>query len=89
MGDLLWSPSIGLFASKGASMSGEPEYVPALEAAKMLGMSDAALRRRIRRGLLPVYRDPADRRFKLLKVSDLDELVSSRRVVPVADMEGE
>ncbi len=72
-------------------MTGEPEYLPALEAARMLGMSDAALRRRIRRGLLPVYRDPADHRFKMLKVSDLEELVSSRRVVPVADadMEGE
>ncbi len=69
-------------------MTEEPEYLPALEAARLLGMSDAALRRRIRRGLLPVYRDPADRRFKLLKVSDLEELVSSRRVIPVADMEG-
>lgn len=69
-------------------MTGEPEYLPALEAARLLGMSDAALRRRIRRGLLPVYRDPADRRFKLLKVSDLEDLVSSRRVVPVTDMEG-
>ncbi|MDP9354233.1 MAG: helix-turn-helix domain-containing protein [Chloroflexota bacterium] len=69
-------------------MTGEPEYLPALEAARLLGMSDAALRRRIRRGLLPVYRDPADRRFRLLKVSDLEDLVSSRRVVPGADMEG-
>ena len=68
-------------------MTGEPEFLPALQAAKLLGMSDAALRRRIRRGLVPVYRDPADRRFKLLKVSDLEAMVSTRRAIPAADPE--
>ena len=88
LGDPNGSPGAGFFASTGANMTNEPEYVPALEAAKMVGMSDAALRRRIQRGLVPVYRDPADRRFRLLKVSDLEEMVSTRRVVPVADTEG-
>lgn len=69
-------------------MNERPEFVPALEAAKMLGMSDAALRRRVRRGLLPVYRDPADHRVKLLKVSDLERLASKRAVLPVASPEG-
>jgi hypothetical protein len=68
-------------------MDGGPEFVPALIAARMMGMSDAALRRRIRRGLLPVYRDPADRRFRLLRVSDLEQLTLSRRVLLIADEE--
>jgi len=68
-------------------MSDHPEFVPTLRAARMLGMSDAALRRRVRRGLLPVYRDPADRRVKLLKVSDLEALATSRRVLPASDPE--
>ena len=68
-------------------MDGEPEFIPAQRAAKLLGMSDAALRRRIRRGLLPVYRDPADRRFKLLRVSDLEQLAAARHVVPLAGPE--
>ncbi len=68
-------------------MDGEGEFLPTLVAAKMLGMSDAALRRRIRRGLLPVYQDRADHRFRLLRVSDLERLVSARWVNPVPDQE--
>ncbi len=68
-------------------MDGEGEFLPTLVAAKMLGMSDAALRRRIRRGLLPVYQDRSDRRFRLLRVSDLERLIASRSVYPVPNQE--
>ena len=66
-------------------MEGTPEFVSALQAARLLGISDATLRRRIRRGLLPVYTDVADRRFRLLKVSDLESLSSTRQIVPFRD----
>ncbi len=69
-------------------MDGEGEFLPTLVAAKLLGMSDAALRRRVRRGLVPVYQDRADHRFRLLRVSDLERLVASRSVSPVPDREG-
>jgi len=36
-----------------------------------------------------VYRDPADRRFRLLRVSDLEQLTLSRRVFPIADEEND
>jgi hypothetical protein len=64
-------------------VTSEPEFVPTEVAARLMGMSDAALRRRIRRGLLAVYQDPADRRFRLLRVADLEEFTVNRRAIPL------
>lgn len=66
-------------------MSHGAEYMPVVRAARMLGISDATLRRRIRRGLLPVYGDPLDSRLRLLRVSDIEDFVSTRRLLPTTD----
>lgn len=46
------------------------------------------LPRCIQRGRLPVYRDPANRRFALLEAPDLEAPRLSLRVVRVAEMKG-
>jgi hypothetical protein len=48
------------------------DFVGLTEAASLLGISPAALKRRIDRGYLAVYRDSGDLRVKLIRRRDLD-----------------
>jgi hypothetical protein len=48
------------------------EFVGLTEAARLLKISPAALKRRVDRGHLAVYRDPGDLRVKLFRRRDLD-----------------
>ncbi len=43
------------------------------QAARRLGLSDATLRRRITAGEFTVYRNPRDRRTKLVRVKDVED----------------
>jgi hypothetical protein len=72
----------GFFAfPRGAQqMDNDTDLVPMLVAAKALGMSDAALRRRVRRAAIPVFRDRIDLRLRLLRASDVERLRAPRWV---------
>lgn len=59
-------------------MNSESDFVPMLAAAKSLGISDAALRRRVRRAAIPVYRDNIDLRLRLLRSDDVERLRAPR-----------
>jgi helix-turn-helix protein len=65
----------------------ETEYVPFTMAARLLGISDAALRRRVRKGLIPTHSDPLDFRFRLVRVSDLDQFLADRRLLGAGEGE--
>ncbi len=56
------------------------EYVTISEAAKRVGITETALRRRVRRGELRAYRDPRDLRAKLVRVDELEAYFSSVRI---------
>lgn len=64
------------------------EYLPIARATARAGLTEVALRRRIRRGDLAVYGDPRDLRVKLLRVADLDAYVAHRRAIPAGGKEG-
>ena len=51
---------------------GDGDFVGMLAAAQRAGVALGTLRRRVRSGELPVYRDPRDGRAKLVRVTDLD-----------------
>lgn len=50
------------------------------EAAKRLGSSPATLRQMVKRGVLPVYVRPLDRRLRLVRRQDVDALAAVRRL---------
>jgi excisionase family DNA binding protein len=54
-------------------------YLTMAEALERLRIAKATLQKRVRDGVLPVYRDPLNRRVRLVKVEDLEQL---RRPVP-------
>ncbi len=61
-------------------MSGE--YVTIAEAARRLGVSEPAMRRRLERGLIPVYSSPCDLRSRLVKAADLDAFKRPKLLTP-------
>ncbi len=58
----------------------EAEYIAVDEAARRRGLAPRTLRRRIAAGELPLYRDGVDRRRRLVRLSDLDELIRPRPI---------
>ncbi len=52
-----------------------PGYLTIPEAAKAVGMNERALLKRVRRGVVPRYADPRDRRKIILKESDVKTLL--------------
>jgi hypothetical protein len=60
------------------------EYLTFSGASKHSGLNRATIRRRVEEGVLPVYLSPADRRRRLVKVSDLDRLMEPVPVQSVA-----
>ncbi len=62
-------------------MSGE-NFLTITEAARRLGLSEAALKRRVERGLIPLYTNPDDLRSRLVKVADLDAYAVPELVAP-------
>ncbi|MDP9354966.1 MAG: helix-turn-helix domain-containing protein [Chloroflexota bacterium] len=67
-------------------MSGE--YVTITEAAAVLGISEPALRRRVERGLIPVYTNPDDLRSRLVKAADLDAFKRPKLLTPAPAGQG-
>ncbi len=65
-------------AKEATGVDDETAFVPMLAAARALGMSDAALRRRVHRAGLPVYRDRIDLRVRLLRAADVERLREPR-----------
>ena len=63
--------------------TGPAGYLTLTAAAERVGLARQTLAGRVRLGLLPAYSDPKDRRFVLLKVSDLERM-SEPRPRPVA-----
>jgi hypothetical protein len=57
------------------------EYITMTEASRRSGMSPPAITRRVRSGELPTYRDARDTRVRLVKVSDLDRLLSGPKPI--------
>lgn len=57
-------------------MTRPKEFVTITEAARRVGITEIALRRRIRRGELRAYQDPRDLRAKLVRVDELDAYFS-------------
>ena len=49
-------------------------YLTMAEALGRLGVAKATLQKRVRDGTLPVYRDPLNKRVRLVKAEDLDQL---------------
>ncbi len=64
-------------------MSDAPEYVTIQQAARRLGLSEPALRRRLERGLIPTYSNPVDLRSRLIKAADLAAYATPQPVTPV------
>jgi hypothetical protein len=60
------------------------EFLPLSQAARRVGMTEVAIRRRVRRGDLVAFADPRDLRVKLVRVADLEAYVTSRRTIPAA-----
>ena len=55
------------------------EHLTLLEAARYLGVSRAKLSRLARDGLVRTRRSPLDRRVKLFRIDDLDDLLAGPR----------
>ncbi len=62
-------------------MRGE-DFLTIREAAAVLGLSEPAVRRRVERGLIPVYTNPDDLRSRLVKATDIDEFKRPRLLTP-------
>ncbi len=62
-------------------MSGE-DFLTIAEAARRLGVSEPAMRRRLERGLIPVYSSPCDLRSRLVKAADLDAFKRPKLLTP-------
>ncbi len=55
------------------------EHLALLEAARYLGVSRAKLSRLARDGVIRTHRSPLDRRVKLFRLEDLDDLLARPR----------
>ncbi len=62
-------------------MSGE-DFLTIHEAAAVLGISEPAFKRRVERGLIPVYSSPCDLRSRLVKAADLDAFKRPKLLTP-------
>ncbi len=60
-------------------MSDLSRFVRTDEACRRSGLSERNLARRIADGEIPAFRDPRDRRWRLIRIDDLPDLVG---VVP-------
>ncbi len=63
-------------------MSDAPEYVTITEAARRLGVSEPALKRRLDRNLIPTYSNPVDLRSRLIKAADVERYAVPELVTP-------
>jgi excisionase family DNA binding protein len=52
----------------------DSEFVTVQEAARILGMGRATFWRRLREGVMPVYRSERDRRVRLVKRADVERM---------------
>ena len=58
------------------------EFIGSRRAAALLGVAPMTLRRRIRRGEVPVFEDPLDARRRLIRMADLEPLRTIRPAQP-------
>lgn len=77
-----------MLQGKERSMS-TAEMVTHGEGARRVGVAPATLRKAVRRGELQVFRDPLNARVKLLKVTDLDALLTPQPVESRANPEAQ
>jgi len=63
-------------------MSDEPQYLTIQQAARRLGLSEPALRRRVDRGLIPTFSSPLDLRSRLIRAADLDAFMVPQPITP-------
>ncbi len=68
-------------------MSGE-DFLTITEAARRLGLSEPAFKRRVERGLIPVYSSPCDLRSRLVKAVDLDAFKRPKLLTPAPAGQG-
>ena len=69
----------------GVAMSGsDSEYLTMQEATRLLGIGRMTLWRRVRDGVLPVYRSERDRRARLVRRSDVERLLVPTIAAPAA-----
>jgi len=66
-------------------VSATDQYLTISQAARRLGVSDPAMRRRVHGGELPLYTNPADKRVRLIRQADLDAYAVPK---PAASMRG-
>lgn len=65
------------------------QHLTLTEAARYLGVSRAKLSRMAKEGVIPFRHSPLDRRVKLFRLDDLDELLArSRRLYPPSRRHG-
>lgn len=57
-------------------MSDLTKFIRATEVERRTGLSSRSLDRRLAAGEIPTYRDPLDRRRRLIAVEDLDRLLN-------------
>ncbi len=69
-------------------MTGGDQFLTLTQAARRLGLSEPALRRRIQAGVLPVFTNPRDRRSRLIRLIDLDTYAVPTPVLPVGRENG-
>ncbi len=67
-------------------MSGE--YVTIAEAARRLGLSEPALKRRLDRGLIRTFTSPLDLRSRLIRAADLDAFLIPQPITPAGQNHG-
>jgi excisionase family DNA binding protein len=66
----------------------ESEFLTMQEATRLLGIGRMTLWRRVRDGVLPVYRSERDRRVRLVKRADVERLITPSIETPAAQSKG-
>lgn len=64
------------------------DYVTLTEAARRLGVSEPAIRRRVLRGALQTFSNPQDLRTVLIRTADLNTYAVPQPVMPVSGERG-
>jgi excisionase family DNA binding protein len=65
------------------------EFLTMQEATRLLGMGRMTLWRRVRDGVLPVYRSERDRRVRLVKRADVERLLTPTIEPPAGQSKGD
>ncbi len=64
------------------------EFVTLTEAARRLGVSEPAMRRRLQRGELQAFSNPRDARSRLIRAEELEAFMVPRPITPAGQGAG-